>query len=349
MKREEKMKIGVLTGGGDVPGLNAAIRAVARRSYQLGWEVMAVKKGWAGMVLGEIEPLIPAHVSGILHLGGTILGASRTNPLKSETDMQAVFDNFQKFGLDALVAIGGDDTLSVALGLHQKGAKVVGIPKTMDNDVAETEYCIGFDTATNTVADALDKLHTTASAHHRVIVVEVMGRDAGWVATVGGLTGGADLIMIPEVPITLQQVAEHVKKRWDRGKQFSIIVVAEGAQVPGMTDDDSGEGDTDAFGHIRLDRRGLGETVARAIEKLTGFETRSVVLGHLQRGGSPSVFDRLLATRLGVAAVDLIQGKQFGYMVALKANKIVPVPLSDALAYNRTVDTELYRLAETFY
>jgi len=342
------MKIGVLTGGGDVPGLNAAIRAVTRRSFQLGWEVMAVKKGWAGMVNGDIEPMTDDDVSGILHLGGTILGASRTNPLKDEGQMQAVFDSFEKFGLDALVAIGGDDTLSVALGLHERGARVVGVPKTMDNDVAETEYCIGFDTATNTVADALDKLHTTASAHHRVIVVEVMGRDAGWVATEGGLAGGADLIMIPEVPITLAQVAEHVKRRWDRGKQFSIIVVAEGAEVPGTLDDES-QDDRDEFGHVRLDRRGIGETVARALEKETGFETRSVVLGHLQRGGSPTVFDRVLATRLGVAAVDLIQGKQFGYMVALKANKIVPVPLSAALAYNRTVDTELYRLAEIFY
>jgi len=343
------MRIGVLTGGGDVPGLNAAIRAVARRAYQLGWEVMAVRKGWAGMVEGLVDPLLPDDVSGILHLGGTILGASRTNPLRDEKEMQAVFDNFEKFELDALVAIGGDDTLSVALGLHEQGFKVVGIPKTMDNDVAETEYCIGFDTATNTVADALDKLHTTASAHHRVIVVEVMGRDAGWVATVGGLAGGADLIMIPEISITLEQVADHIKKRWDRGKEFSIIVVAEGAKVPGMSTDTEVLGEKDAFGHIRLDKRSVGERVARALEELTDFETRSVVLGHLQRGGSPTVFDRLLATRLGFAAVNLVQEKQFGYMVALRANKIVPVPLSVALAYNRTVDTELFHLAEMFY
>lgn len=343
------MRIGVLTGGGDVPGLNAAIRAVARRAYQLGWEVMGVRKGWAGMVSGEIEPLTPEQVSGILHIGGTILGASRTNPLKRPQDMQACLDNFEKFGLDALVAIGGDDTLSVALGLYERGAKVVGIPKTMDNDVAETEYCIGFDTAVSTVVDALDKLHTTASAHHRVIVVEVMGRDAGWVATMGGLAGGADLIMIPEVPMSLEQAAEHVRRRWDRGKQFSIIVVAEGARIPEIVTKEEELGERDDFGHVRLDRRGIGETVAREIERRTGFESRCVVLGHLQRGGSPSVFDRVLATRFGVGAVELIQLGKFGYMVALKANKIVPVPLRDALAYNRTVDLELYHLAELFY
>lgn len=343
------MRIGVLTGGGDVPGLNAAIRAVARRAYQLGWEVMAVRKGWAGMVEGLIDPLLPDDVSGILHLGGTILGASRTNPLRDEKEMQAVFDNFKKFELDALVAIGGDDTLGVALGLHEQGFKVVGVPKTMDNDVAETEYCIGFDTAVNTVAEALDKLHTTATAHHRVIVVEVMGRNAGWVATVGGLAGGADLIMIPEISITLERVAEHIKNRWDRGKEFSIIVIAEGAEVPGLANDADLLSEKDDFGHIRLDKRSIGERVARSLEDLTDFETRAVVLGHLQRGGTPTVFDRLLATRLGVAAVNLVQEKQFGYMVALRANKIVPVPLSIALAYNRTVDTELFRLAETFY
>ena len=343
------MKIGVLTGGGDVPGLNAAIRAVARRSYQDGWKVLAVKKGWAGLVEGEIEPLTLDKVSGILHIGGTILGASRTNPLRDQAAMQACFDNLQKFGIDALVAIGGDDTLSVALGLFEKGAKVVGVPKTMDNDVAETEYCIGFDSATNTVTDALDKLHTTASAHHRIIVVEVMGRHAGWVATVGGLAGGADLIMIPEFPKTLEEAAEHVSKRWDRGKTFSIIVVAEGAQIPGIVDDESVLAQRDAFGHVRLDRRGIGETVARELERRTGFETRAVVLGHLQRGGSPTVFDRVLATRLGVGAVQLVREERFGYMVALKANKIVPVLLKDALAYTKTVDPELYQLAETFY
>lgn len=343
------MRIAVLTGGGDVPGLNAAIRAVARRSYQLGWEVAAVRKGWAGMVSGDIEPLTPEMVSGILHIGGTILGASRTNPLKREEDMHACMDNFGKFGLDALVAIGGDDTLSVAQGLFERGVNVVGIPKTMDNDVGETEYCIGFDTAVNTVTDALDKLHTTASAHHRVIVVEVMGREAGWVATVGGIAGGADLIIIPEVPMSLETAADHVRRRWNRGKQFSIVVVAEGAKIPEIIEREGELGEKDDFGHVRLDRRGIGETVAREIERRTGFETRCVVLGHLQRGGSPSVFDRILATRFGVGAVELIQVGKFGFMTALKANKVVPVPLRDALAYTRTVDLEMYRLAEVFY
>ena len=343
------MKIAVLTGGGDVPGLNAAIRAVARRAYQFGWEVLAIKKGWAGLMEGDIEPLTRDKVSGILHIGGTILGTSRTNPLKKQEHMDLCFENLQKFGIEALVAIGGDDTLSVAQGLFERGAPVVGIPKTMDNDVAETEYCIGFDTATNIVADALDKLHTTASAHARIMVVEVMGRDAGWVATVGGLAGGADMILIPEVPISLEAVAEHAKRRWERGKTFSIIVVAEGAHITGIAEAEMVIQTRDAFGHVRLDKRGIGETVARELENLTGFETRAVVLGHLQRGGSPTVFDRLLATRLGFGAVQLIREGRYGYMVALKANKIVPVTLKDALAYTRTVDPELYQLAETFY
>jgi len=343
------MKVAVLTGGGDVPGLNAAIRAVARRSYQFGWDVLAIKKGWAGLLDADIEPLTPDKVSGILHVGGTILGTSRTNPLKKAEEMQQCLDNLAKYKIDGLVAIGGDDTLSVAQGLYERGARVVGIPKTMDNDVAETEYCIGFDTATNTVADALDKLHTTASAHHRIMVVEVMGREAGWVATVGGLAGGADLILIPEVPFSLEQIAEHAKKRWDRGKTFSIIVVAEGAHITGIAEDESLSATCDAFGHVRLDRRGIGETICRELENITGFETRAVVLGHLQRGGSPSVFDRVLATRLGVGAVQLLREGRFGYLVALKGSKIVPVLLKDALAYTRTVDPELYQLAETFY
>lgn len=342
------MRIGVLTGGGDVPGLNAAIRAVARRAFQYGWEVYGIKNGWRGMVQGEYEELTPASVSGILHVGGTILGTTRTNPLKDEKLMQSVFDHFKEMQLDALVAIGGDDTLSVAAALHQRGLHTVGIPKTMDNDVAETDYCIGFDTAVTTVADALDKLHTTAFAHHRVMVVEVMGRDAGWVAVLGGLAGGADFVMTPEATITMEDLCDHLQKRRERGKNFAIVVVAEGAKVADLPEvEDLGE--RDAFGHVRLDRRSLGERVAKEIERRMGFEARVVVLGHLQRGGSPTVFDRILATRLGVAAVDFIREGRFGCMAALKGNKIVPVDLEAAVESNKQVDLKLYELAKVFF
>jgi 6-phosphofructokinase 1 len=342
------MRIGVLTGGGDVPGLNAAIRAVARRAFQYGWEVVGIRNGWQGMVEGIYEPLTPKSVSGILHVGGTILGTSRTNPLKDPKMMEKVFANFKAMQLDGLVAIGGDDTLSVAAALAAKGLPAVGVPKTMDNDVAETDYCIGFDTATTTVADALDKLHTTATAHHRVIVVEVMGRDAGWVAVVGGLAGGADFIAVPESPTNMDALCAHLKNRRDAGKNFAIVVVAEGAKITDLPEPED-LGERDAFGHVRLDKRSLGERVAKEIEKRIGFEARTVVLGHLQRGGSPSVFDRVLATRLGVFAVDLIREGRFGYMAALKGNKIVPVELEHAVASNKKLDLELYELAKVFF
>ncbi len=341
------MRIGVLTGGGDVPGLNAAIRAVARRSFQLNWEVLGIKNGWLGLIEGEMVPLDLSSVSGVLHVGGTILGTSRTNPAKNEKDMEECLHNIKAQGLDALVAIGGDDTLGVAYAFHQKGIKVVGVPKTMDNDVPETDYCIGFDSAVSIVADALDKLHTTASAHHRAMVVEVMGREAGWVAVVGGLAGGADFIAIPEVPCTIDEICQHVEERRREGKTFSIIVVAEGAQFPEIKEADLGE--KDVFGHVRLDKRGIGATVAQEIERRSGFEARTVVLGHLQRGGSPTLFDRLLASRLGVAAVGLLHEGHFGEMVALKGNEIVPVNLEKVAGKTRAVDLELYRLAQIFY
>lgn len=342
------MRIGVLTGGGDCPGLNAAIRAVVRRAHTFDWEVLGVHNGWAGMLgEGDLRPLTAGSVSGILPLGGTILGTSRTNPRKREEDMETVARNIRRHGLDALVAIGGDDTLSVAAALFDRGEKTVGVPKTMDNDIAVTDYCIGFNSAVTVVADALDKLHTTASAHHRVIVVEVMGRDAGWVAVVGGLAGGADYIVYPEEPCSIGDVVDHLKRRRERGKDFSLIVVAEGAKVSGLPEPHLGE--VDAFGHVRLDRRAMGERVAEEIEARTGFETRVTVLGHLQRGGSPTVFDRVLATRLGVAAVDYIREGRFGHMPAIVGDKIVPVLLKDAVATNKTVTPDLYELARIFY
>jgi phosphofructokinase-like protein len=342
-------RIGVLTGGGDVPGLNAAIRAATRRSLEFGFDVYGIRNGWAGLVEGHVDPLSLKSVSGILHVGGTILGSSRTNPFKRPDDLKKALATISDLSLDAIVAIGGEDTLGVAERLYREhGVPVSGVPKTMDNDVWGTDYCIGFDTATTTVSEALDKLHTTASAHHRALVVEVMGRHAGWVAVIGGLAGGADFIVIPEVPCTVQKMCEHLRRRYAMGKRFSIIVVAEGAQ---LTDLDINEelGPTDAFGHVRLDRRGLADRVAQEVERQTGFETRSVVLGHLQRGGSPTVFDRVLATRLGVRAADRVKEGIFGYMSALQGNKIVDVPLAEAMSRMKTVDPALYDLAEIFY
>ncbi len=342
-------RVGVLTGGGDVPGLNAAIRAVTRRSLEHGFDVYGIRNGWAGLVEGQADPLNMKSVSGILHVGGTMLGSSRTNPFKRPEDVQKTLATIRRLGLDAIVAIGGEDTQGVAERLFREhGVPCAGVPKTMDNDVWGTDYCIGFDSATTTVSDALDKLHTTASAHHRALVVEVMGRHAGWVAVVGGLAGGADFIIIPEVPCTIAKACEHLRRRYAMGKRFSIIVVAEGAQITDLpTNEELGE--TDAFGHVRLDRRGLAETIANEVERQTGFETRSVVLGHLQRGGSPTVFDRLLATRLGVRAADMVKEGKFGYMAALQGNQVVDVPLSEAMSKMKTVDPALYELAEIFY
>jgi phosphofructokinase-like protein len=343
------MKIGVLTGGGDCPGLNPAIRAVVRRADQHGHSVVGIHNGWAGLLgEGSVAPLTLRDVSGILIQGGTILGTSRTNPFRTPEHAQQVIDNLRRYELDALVAIGGDDTLSVAAKLADMGEKVVGIPKTMDNDVNGTDFTIGFNSAVTIVCDALDKLHTTASSHHRVLVVEVMGREAGWVAVVGGLAGGADFILIPEQPATIESVCRHLERRREMGKDFSIIVVAEGAQIPDIGPAEA-DGATDAFGHVRLDRRNIGELVGREIERRTGFETRVTVLGHLQRGGSPSVFDRVLATRYGVAAVDYILEHRFGYMPALRGTEIVPCKLSDAVSKSRTVDLSLFNLAQIFY
>ncbi len=342
------MNIGILTGGGDAPGLNAAIRAVARRSFQYGYSVLGVRNGWAGLLdSGDTEPLTPRVVSGILHIGGTILGTSRTNPLKRPEDLQQVLENLRRVNIDALVAIGGDDTLSVAARLSELGCKVVGVPKTVDNDLTETDYCIGFYTAVQIVADALDRLHTTATAHHRVLVVEVMGRDSGWVAVAGGLAGGADLIVVPEVATNLDTICTHLQDRRQQGKDFSIIVVCEGLELAELASQDAGS-EADAFGHVRLDRRGVGDTLARLIEQRTGFEARVTVLGHLQRGGSPTALDRIWATRVGVAAVDLIREGHFGVMVAVKGQHVTPVDLR-SVAGTKRVDAEFYGLAEVFF
>ncbi|TMC81747.1 MAG: ATP-dependent 6-phosphofructokinase [Chloroflexi bacterium] len=343
------MRIGVLTGGGDAPGLNAAIRAVARRAFQLGHQVSGVKNGWAGC-LGEglIDELKPADVRGILPEGGTILGTSRTNPLKEHAGIERVIKALRHNGIDALVPIGGDDTLSVAAALHEAGFRTVGVPKTIDNDLAVTEFCIGFDTAVGVVTEALDRLHTTASAHHRVMVVEVMGRDAGWVALMGGVAGGADLIIIPEFEVPLSEVVAHLYRRRGEGKLFSIIVVAEGAHIPELERELGGEAEKDAFGHIRLAKRGLGDLLAGRVEGETGFETRVTVLGHLQRGGSLSPVDRIWATRLGVAAADLIVAGKSGVIPIRRNGDVEVVPLTEVIKETRRVPKELYDLSKVF-
>ena len=339
------MPIGVLTGGGDAPGLNAAIRAVVRRAHQRGHEVIGIKNGWAGALEGETQPLRPEDVRGILPLGGTILGTSRTNPLTVPDGMEQVVRQLRRLGIDALVAIGGDDTLSVAKALHESGYPVVGVPKTIDNDLSATDFCIGFDTAVGIVSEALDRLHTTASAHHRVMVVEVMGRDVGWVATMGGLSGGADAILIPEHGVNVDDLLDHLHRRRDEGKDFSIIVVAEGVELP-FAEGDGGA--TDAFGHVQLSRRGVGDALSRYLEEATGFETRVTVLGHLQRGGTPSSVDRIWASRLGVRAAELITEGQSGVVPVRRDGEVAVAPIADLVAEQRRVPDDLYELTRVF-
>jgi len=358
-------KIGILTGGGDCPGLNAVIRAVVKKSMRYNWEVIGIKNGWRGLITGEMELLTDYSVSGILPKGGTIIGTSRTNPFKNEEDTQKVIENIKKFGINAIVAIGGDDTLGVAKRLHEMDIPIIGVPKTIDNDLSGTDYTFGFDTAVSIVTEAIDRLHTTAESHHRVIVVEVMGRHAGWIATMAGIAGGADEILIPEEPFNIDEVCRNLRERYNRGKKFSIVAVAEGAHPkegnPSVTQTEEKEEfshnvgskfitqtkEKDAFGHMRLG--GIGNFLAKEIEKRMDVETRVTVLGHVQRGGSPTAHDRVLATRFGVAAVELIKNEDFGKMVALQGNKIVPIKLEDAVSKSKTVDMELYDIAKIFF
>lgn len=341
------MKIGILTGGGDCPGLNAVIRAVVRKAAHYGYEVIGIKDGWMGLIELNVVPLNIQAVSGILPRGGTILGTSRTNPYKPPDKAQNVIDNIKKLGLDVVVAVGGDDTLGVASKLFKQGIKTIGIPKTIDNDLSGTDFTFGFDTAISIVSEALDRLHTTTEAHHRAMVVEVMGRHAGWIATYGGLAGGADLILIPEKPFEIEEVCNIVNKRARSGRGFSIIVVAEGAVPKGIEGYITKDAKKDAFGHVMLG--GIGEFLAKEIEKKTGAESRHVVLGHLQRGGSPTAYDRILASRYGVRAVELINQGKFGRMAALQGNKIIDIPLEEGVKQTKTVDMEIYKVAEVFF
>ncbi|HEX8032692.1 MAG TPA: ATP-dependent 6-phosphofructokinase [Ktedonobacterales bacterium] len=341
------MQIGVLTGGGDCGGLNAAIRAIVIRAAQTGNTVIGVHDGWAGMVEGRGAPLTVEQVAGIVGLGGTILGSSRTNPEKVPEGFEKVAQSFKTLGLDALIAIGGDDTLGVGAKLVARGLPVVGLPKTMDNDLNGTDACIGFYTAVERVTTALDNLRTTADSHHRIIVLEVMGRNAGWVATMGGLAGGADAILVPEQVVKLSDVADRLKKRREAGYSSSLVVVAEGADLEGMPAEGEVASQVDAFGHAQLVARGLGERVADELGKLTGIESRAMVLGHLQRGGPPTAFDRILGARTGAMAVDLVVAGNYGKVPVLRGTKIVPIDFSEAVAVNSTVDLDLYHVADS--
>jgi phosphofructokinase len=338
------MRIGVLTGGGDCPGLNAVIRAVARRSWMDGHEVVGVREGWRGLIEHQFVPLGREEISGLLPRGGTIIGTSRTNPYKVEGGIERVRDAFGE--LDALIAIGGEDTLGVASKMYAEfGAPVVGVPKTIDNDLSGTDYTFGFDTAVAICTEAIDRLHTTAESHNRVMVVEVMGRHAGWIAVHSGIAGGADVILIPERPVDIDQVCTEIKRRHGRGKNFSIVVVSEGCELPGAED----KGEVDQFGHKLLAMRGVGETIGVEIESRTGFETRVTVLGHVQRGGSPTARDRILATRFGLKAADLVEAGEFGQMAALRGDDIVAVSLAEATAELKTVPDAWYDVARPFF
>src|SRR4051794_1146935 len=339
------MRIGVLTGGGDCPGLNAAIRAIVRKGVDgYGHAVLGFRDGWRGVLENQTTELTLESTRGLIHRGGTILGSSRTNPYKDDQDgaplVRATLDAHK---LDGLIAIGGEDTLGVANKLRDAGLNVIGLPKTIDNDLGGTDMTFGFDTAVQVATDAIDRLHSTAESHHRVLILEVMGRHAGWIALHSGLAGGADVILIPEKPFDIDEVCQRITRRRTRGRGFSIVVVAEGA-LPVEGTMEVVEGETDAFGHVRL--RGIGVRLEQEIEERTGAETRATILGHIQRGGTPTAFDRVLATRLGIAAIDAVHAGAWGNMASLRGQKIDMVPLPEAVKELRTVTDEDYAVAE---
>lgn len=326
-------KIGILTGGGDCPGLNPAIRGTVIRAAGLGYECVGLLDGWKGLVLGKTMPLDVASVEDLIGRGGTVLGTSRTNPFKKEGAVEACLDNFKKLGLDALVAMGGEDTLGVAAQLFKsRQFPVVGVPKTMDNDLSATDFTFGFDTAATVAVEAAERLKDTGRSHHRAMVLEVMGRHAGWVALYTAVASGADFVCLPERKTDAAQLAEKVRKAFQR-KGFALVIASEAAEFSGV----AGDQRVDEFGHVILKERGVGEHLAKLIETETGIETRQAVIGHVQRGGPPTLFDRMLATRVGVKAAELVHKKRFGHMVALKGNEVVAVPLEEAVAKLKTV------------
>jgi 6-phosphofructokinase 1 len=340
------VRLGVLTGGGDCPGLNAVIRAVVRKGEKhFGDEIVGFLDGWRGLVDDKSMPLSIQACRGLLPKGGTILGSSRTNPTSIDGGTEACLETLKRHGIDALIAIGGEDTLGMAHRLTEAGSPVVGVPKTIDNDLNATEFTFGFQTAVQIATDAIDRLHTTAESHHRVLVCEVMGRHAGWIAAYAGIAGGAAAVLVPERPFDMDQLAESLIARHKLGNYASVVVVAEGA-TPTEGSLELADGELDAFGHVRLG--GIGALLAKEIEKRTGYETRATVLGHIQRGGTPNAFDRVLATRFGVAAVDAVHDGDFGKMVALQGGQIVRVPLIDAVGELKLVDPTLLEIADLF-
>jgi phosphofructokinase-like protein len=340
------MRVGVLTGGGDCPGLNAVIRAIVRKGVpEYRYTFLGFRDGWRGPLEALTKPLDIPAVRGLLPRGGTILGSSRTNPFAIEGGVEKIRRNLQNLGVDALIAIGGEDTLGVATKLHEIGVNVVGVPKTIDNDLSGTDYTFGFDTAVNIATEAIDRLHTTAESHHRALIVEVMGRHAGWIALHSGMAGGANAILIPEVRFDIDQVCKWVESRFQLD-YAPIIVVSEGAK-PKDGDEVLRTGDKDAFGHVRLG--GIGDFLAREIEARTGKEARTTVLGHVQRGGTPTARDRWLATRFGLHAIDAVHGGNCGMMTALRGTDIELVPLSEATKELKLVDPALYAEAEVFF
>jgi ATP-dependent phosphofructokinase / diphosphate-dependent phosphofructokinase len=340
-------RIGILTGGGDCPGLNAVIRAVTRKGVNhYGHAIVGFRDGWRGVLENAVIHLTPDNTSGLLHRGGTMLGSSRTNPFKEERGVERAKETLDAEKIDCLIAVGGEDTLGVAHKLGSEGVAVVGVPKTIDNDLSATDFTFGFHTAVQICTDAIDRLHTTAESHNRVLVVEVMGRHAGWIATYSGIAGGADVILVPERPFDIDEVCDVIRHRHQRGRRFSIVVAAEGA-VPDEGEEAIQTEERDAFGHVRLG--GIGVMLEREIEARTGFETRMTILGHVQRGGSPTAFDRVLATRFGIAAIDAVADGDYGTMVALQGTKIVRVPLEQGVGELKTLDPELYATAEVFF
>ena len=334
-------KIGILTGGADCPGLNSVIRAVVRKGMQEGYVVTGIKNGWVGLLENDLRILDLRVISGILDRGGTILGTSRINPLEHKGGIEKITENFKRSGMDAVIAVGGEETLKIALRLHEEDRiRVVGVPKSIDNALSGTDYAFGFDTAVNIATECIDRLHTTAESHHRIMVIEVMGRYTGWIALEAGIAGGADIILVPEVPVNLDEICDALTKRHQRGKSFSIIIVAEGTKIIGHTDTSSFE--RRRFGNV-------SESVAKAIEDKTGFETRVSVLGHIQRGGTPTAYDRLIGTQFGVKAVELVKEGKFGKMVSLQANKLHYVDIAEAVKKRKTIDMELYELAKVFF
>jgi ATP-dependent phosphofructokinase / diphosphate-dependent phosphofructokinase len=344
-------RVGLLTGGGDCPGLNAVIRAVVRRGLvDDEHSVLGFRHGWAGVLSGDAVELTLQSTAGILPRGGTILGTSRTNPFADGEDdrgLRTIRQTITAHGVDALIPIGGEDTLGVALRLHREGIPVVGVPKTIDNDLGGTDVTFGFQTAVQIVTEAIDRLHTTAESHNRVMVVEVMGRHAGWIATHAGIAGGADAILVPERPFDIEEVCMRLRRRHERGRSFSIVVVAEGATPLRGTLQTRRGAARDAFGHARLG--GIGVTLEGEIERRTGYETRVTILGHVQRGGTPVAFDRVLATRFGVAAMDAVAAGRFGTMVGVHGGEMVEVALEDALREPKLLDPGLYETAELFF